>query len=97
MTHGLSILHGTGVPIELSEFTTLQVQGKTISDPLTILDPLDISRNVTRSAYRVSEIQLLFQDCLRYLEVNCHSIVQENDDSNIIDRLIPAAFSEIPL
>ena len=66
---GIAVDQGYGLTFPLADF--FQAHGlPVVADPLTILDPLDRAVNVSRCAFRIGEIQVLFQQCLASLEAH---------------------------
>ena len=75
-TEGIAVYQGFGIPFALSDYLmTIQAllvpgaQGPITPDPITILDPLDVTINVSRCCFRIGEIQYIFAECVRQLEV----------------------------
>lgn len=64
---GIAVDQGYGLTFPLGEFCAARGL-PVVADPLTILDPLDRAVNVSRCAFRIGEIQYLFQQCLTALE-----------------------------
>jgi len=73
---GIAVYQGFGIPFALSDYLmtiqALLVPGASAPitpDPITILDPLDVTINVSRCCFRIGEIQYIFAECVRQLEV----------------------------
>lgn len=66
---GIAVDQGYGLTFPLADFF-LTHGLPVVADPLTILDPLDRAVNVSRCAFRIGEIQVLFQQCLASLEAH---------------------------
>jgi hypothetical protein len=59
---GIAVDRGFGLTFPLAGVTAAP-------DPLTIVDPLDESVNVSRCCFRIGEIQWIFSQCLQLLEL----------------------------
>lgn len=66
---GIAVDQGYGLTFPLADFFLARGL-PVVADPLTILDPLDRAVNVSRCAFRIGEIQFLFQQCLALLETH---------------------------
>lgn len=66
---GIAVDQGYGLTFPLADFFLTRGL-PVVADPLTILDPLDRAVNVSRCAFRIGEIQFLFQQCLASLETH---------------------------
>jgi len=66
---GIAVDQGYGLTFPLADFFLARGL-PVVADPLTILDPLDRAVNVSRCAFRIGEIQFLFQQCLASLETH---------------------------
>lgn len=64
---GISVARGTGVPFDLTPEQQMHLQAMGTPTPL-IEDPLDVSKNVARSCFGISQVQWTFSNALMNLE-----------------------------
>lgn len=72
---GIAVDQGYGLTFSLADY--LLATGVPASDPITILDPLDRSVNVSRCCFRIGEIQWIFGQCLLLLELKGTEMAQK--------------------
>ena len=80
---GISVDQGYGLTFPLTGYY-MSLGLPVVSDPITILDPLDRSVNVARCAFRVGEIQFIFGQCLSLLETRGVEMARAHREASAI-------------